>query len=236
MGLELVGCSWDSLLRRVAGGLQGRAKSRGLWKDWKENELWNELVSCILGSVVTFEVADRCFRFLQTSGLLVLPTYAAELEAFELRIAEALAGRRPSPSVAAAPRHPFPALRARQLRRTAEAVYFRVGSLHRVLSSGCPASVRAELIRVACGIGPKQGSLFMRNIGLGDFAVLDRHVLRFMVLRGLVPTQPHVHTLPKYERVELIFSKYAQHIGIPVHELDLSVWIAMRVLTQEGLV
>lgn len=236
MGLELGGDNWDNLLRRVAGGLQDRAKGRGLWKDWSEDDLWKELVSCILGSVVPFEVADRCFRFLQRSGLLELPTHVAELGVFELRIAEALAGRAASPGVAAAARHPFPALRARQLRRTAEVVYFQVGSLHRVLSSGCAASVRAELIRVACGVGPKQGSLFMRNVGLGEFAVLDRHVLRFMVLRGLVPTQPHVHTLSKYERVELIFSRYARDIGIPVPELDLSVWIAMRVLTQEALV
>ena len=226
------GC-WDTVLRHVAHELRERTYSLRHWHECEETDLWYELASCILGSVISFERADLCFQFLRSSGLLRLPGGADELEVFETKIAKALADGPPAQNFVSKQRHPFPFLRARQIRRTAEAIYFNEGGLRQILSRGAPSFVRSELVRLACGIGPKQASLFMRNVGFDNLAVLDRHVIRFMVVRGLVTEQPKVRTLAQYEHMEVAFVQYAGNIGISVAELDLSVWIAMRVLKHE---
>jgi N-glycosylase/DNA lyase len=87
-------------------------------------------------------------------------------------------------------------------------------------------------VSLASGVGPKQASLFLRNVGFAnDLAVLDVHVLRYMDKMDLAPAITQiVHTLEGYERIELAFCKHARDLGFPPLCFDLAVWIVMRVL------
>jgi len=222
---------WDQVLRRVADELSKRSWTSQPWHTRDEEDLWHELASCILGSVVSFEQATLSFQLLYSAGLLRVPRHAGDLELFETSIANALAGRVVASQLSTNRCFPFPFLRARQLRQTAEVVYFGCGGLRQLLPCDVdPYFARAELVRIGCGVGPKQASLFLRNVGFENLAVLDRHVLQFMTVRGLVAAQIPVRTLAQYERAEREFVRYAEGIGIPVAQLDLAVWVAVRTL------
>lgn len=215
----------DVAVRAVVNELHVRDKQLSCWRDLLEDELWYELAACILGSAVSYDQAWSCVELLRTENLLRPPHACSSLDSFEQNIAKALSGR-----------YRFPFVRAKQLRRTAEAIYGRSLSLSQLLGSEKdPHRLRARLVRIGTGVGPKQASLFLRNVGYADFAVLDRHVVRFMLIRGLICSKPELQTLPGYEEVERVFVNYADHIAIPVVDLDLAVWIVIRATRRELL-
>jgi len=83
---------------------------------------------------------------------------------------------------------------------------------------------------VAVGIGPKQASLFLRNIGYAEnLAILDTHILKYMKVVGLVPQiLKTVSYSPKYEDIERILINYATKFKESLACLDTAIWIVMR--------
>ncbi len=207
------------------------------WFEWAESDLWYELASCILGSHVSYESALMAARRLRSAGVLELPPIGSDLGAFERDVAAVLLGSQSlSPGAASGQRYRFPFLRANHLRRAAEAIYANGGSLRGLLNGEeDPRQARARLVGVACGIGPKQASLFLRNVGYtADLAILDRHVLQYMAVIGLLRSRTvAVRTIEEYECVESIFQAHAQVRGISVGDLDVAVWIVVRVIGKE---
>jgi N-glycosylase/DNA lyase len=133
-------------------------------------------------------------------------------------------------------RYRFPLLRANHLRRTVDAIYVSGGSLREMLAgSRNSTDARLRVVSIAIGIGPKQASLFLRNIGYADdLAILDRHVLQYMTWSGITASRVHkVSTLRVYEQMERVFRTHAKQLGFSVAELDLAVWIVVRVLRRE---
>jgi N-glycosylase/DNA lyase len=93
-------------------------------------------------------------------------------------------------------------------------------------------ALRNEMVRLVDGLGPKQSSLLLRNMGRGrTIAILDRHVLRFMALMGLTPRSENVADIRSYERVEQIFLDYARLRSFSADTFDLAIWIVMRAAT-----
>jgi len=75
------------------------------------------------------------------------------------------------------------------------------------------------------GMGMKEASHFLRNIGLGrDTAILDRHVLKNLKKLGVIERIPK--NLPKkaYHEIESKMRTFSKKIGIPLDELDLLLW------------
>ena len=66
------------------------------------------------------------------------------------------------------------------------------------------------------GIGPKQSSLFLRNIGYAqDLAILDSHVMTYMKLMDLTPTRmKDVSKLATYEDVEERLAGYSHRLNV----------------------
>lgn len=207
------------------------------WQRYEEDELWYELAGCILGSRVSYEQAVAALRYLRSTGLLHFDPDRAKLMEFEKRLVEALSQPIfPSNRKARLQRYRFPVLRANHLRRTAAAIYLSGGSLHQILACGSnPMDARVRIVSVAIGVGPKQASLFLRNIGYADdLAILDRHVLQYMTWLGLMPGSINeVHTLRGYEHTESAFRMHAKQMGFSVADLDLAVWIVVRILRRE---
>jgi N-glycosylase/DNA lyase len=74
------------------------------------------------------------------------------------------------------------------------------------------------------GMGWKEASHFLRNIGYRDLAILDRHILRNLKLHGVIRSYPASLTPKRYLAIEKAFERFASAVGIPMDELDLLFW------------
>ncbi len=74
------------------------------------------------------------------------------------------------------------------------------------------------------GLGYKEASHFLRNIGLDGHAILDKHVLRCLTDVGVVKTPKPPTTRERYLEVEECLKRFAREIGIDFDELDLVLW------------
>lgn len=83
---------------------------------------------------------------------------------------------------------------------------------------------RDRLARTIDGFGMKEASHFLRNIGARQLGILDRHILRYLVLCGIYESVPAISSPRAYRQVEDVFSTYAALIGYDMDELDLFFW------------
>ncbi len=93
------------------------------------------------------------------------------------------------------------------------------------LSNGAAAEdLREWLVRNVRGLGWKEASHFLRNIGYRDLAILDRHILRNLVRVGVLRRLPATLTPRRYRLIEKKFRTFASAVGISLDELDLLFW------------
>lgn len=84
---------------------------------------------------------------------------------------------------------------------------------------------REWLVENIKGIGMKEASHFLRNIGAGnDLAILDTHILKNLKRYGIIEDLPKNLNKKKYLEIEMKMKKFAENIGIPFDELDLLFW------------
>jgi len=93
-----------------------------------------------------------------------------------------------------------------------------------VLRMGNTMAAREWLVKKFKGIGWKEGSHFLRNVGFLDVAILDRHVLRVMSEYGLVREEIRSLTKKKYLEYESMLREVASELRMPLGELDLYLW------------
>ena len=75
------------------------------------------------------------------------------------------------------------------------------------------------------GLGYKEASHFLRNIGLGkDLAILDRHILRNLVQYGVIDELPRSLSKNRYLEIEEQMLEFSKYIEIPMEHLDLLLW------------
>ena len=84
---------------------------------------------------------------------------------------------------------------------------------------------REFLVENVKGLGYKEASHFLRNIGLGNnLAILDRHILKNIVHLGVIDELPHSLSPKKYLEIERKMAKFAEKVGIPTAHLDILLW------------
>lgn len=85
------------------------------------------------------------------------------------------------------------------------------------------SSIREWLVKNIKGIGWKEASHFLRNMGFQNFAILDRHVLRvlnsYKILDGILPL-----TRKNYLEIERKLKRIADRLNISLAELDLHLF------------
>jgi N-glycosylase/DNA lyase len=74
------------------------------------------------------------------------------------------------------------------------------------------------------GIGYKEASHYLRNIGYRGYAILDKHILRTLCEIGVIDSPDPPGTKKKYLEVEDRMRKFAEDIKINFDELDLLFW------------
>lgn len=88
-----------------------------------------------------------------------------------------------------------------------------------------PIACREELVREFKGLGMKEASHFLRNVGYSfDLAILDRHILREMAELGLVESLPSSLSKSVYLYLERLFVGFAGELGMSAASLDLLLW------------
>ena len=85
--------------------------------------------------------------------------------------------------------------------------------------------IRENLVMSIKGIGYKEASHFLRNVGLGrDIAILDRHILKNLKNYGVIDKIPDSFVRASYLNIEDKARKFAKKVRIPLEELDLLFW------------
>jgi N-glycosylase/DNA lyase len=74
------------------------------------------------------------------------------------------------------------------------------------------------------GLGFKESSHFLRNIGYKGYAILDKHVVRCLSDLGVVETPKPPTARARYLEVEERLRSFAKDIRIDFDELDLVLW------------
>ena len=74
------------------------------------------------------------------------------------------------------------------------------------------------------GIGYKEGSHYLRNIGYRGYAILDKHILRSLHELHVIDQPKPPTTRQKYLAIEARMKEFAAEIDIDFDELDLLFW------------
>ena len=74
------------------------------------------------------------------------------------------------------------------------------------------------------GIGYKEASHFLRNIGFRGYAILDKHILQSLHELGIIDDPRPPTTRSTYMSTEKEFKRFAKYVQIDFDELDLLMW------------
>ena len=74
------------------------------------------------------------------------------------------------------------------------------------------------------GIGYKEASHFLRNIGCRGYAILDKHILRTLYELNIIDSPRPPASRTTYLAIEKKLKKFAKQIEVDFDELDLLLW------------
>ncbi len=168
----------------------------------KSNEEWfSELCFCILTANSAAKMGMKIQQELGSEGFLKLP-----LE--ELRRKLRGAG------------HRFSNIRAHFIVEAR-----RFCNIKNIIGKFTDArQAREWLVENVRGLGYKEASHFLRNVGFENLAILDRHVLRVLCEYGLIDEVPCSLTRRRYLGLEKKLVELAEKLGLTLGELDLYLW------------
>lgn len=83
--------------------------------------------------------------------------------------------------------------------------------------------LREWLVKNVKGIGYKEASHFLRNIGYTSFAITDFHIIDVLTKHKIIE-KPNVLTKRKYLEIEDLLRKIARKSNLNLAELDLYLW------------
>ena len=82
---------------------------------------------------------------------------------------------------------------------------------------------REWLVNNIKGLGYKEASHFLRNVGYFNLAILDRHILNLMNDNKIIK-RPKTLNKKNYLQIEKKFEELAKKLNMPIAELDLYMW------------
>ena len=185
------------------------AEFNEIWRSGTDARLFEELVFCIFTAGAS---ARMGLKSIEATRALLLEGSAAEM----------------SQALIEAGAHRFPFARPGYVVVTRD--YFRKHCDMRLRESlldfSDPLARRDWLAQEngIKGLGYKEGSHFLRNIGLKGYAILDKHVLRCLSDLGVVDSPRPPTTRNRYLEIEESVRAFARTVRIDFDELDLVLW------------
>jgi N-glycosylase/DNA lyase len=196
--------------RARQGEIRARlAEFRDVWERGSDERLWEELVYCIFTAGASARMGLRSIEAIR--HLLI--------EGSREEMTEALVR---------AGAHRYPAARPGYIVVTRDYLREDCGLRlrERLTSFSDPLARRDWLARTRQikGLGYKESSHFLRNVGFSGYAILDKHILRSLVELGVVESASPPPTRARYLETEERLRKFAREVRIDFDELDLVLW------------
>lgn len=120
--------------------------------------------------------------------------------------------------------HRFPNTRAEYIFEARE----HIKTIFELVNSNLTGKeIREYLVKNIKGLGYKEASHFLRNIGYKDVAIIDRHILKFLFNKGLINFENISLTKKRYLETEKILEAIAKKLNFNLAELDLYIWYKM---------
>jgi N-glycosylase/DNA lyase len=92
-----------------------------------------------------------------------------------------------------------------------------------IASTKSGKEAREWIVENVPGLGFKEASHFLRNIGYTDVAIIDFHIIDLLVDEHIIK-RPKSVTKLKYLEIEKILESIAAKAGVNLAELDLYLW------------
>lgn len=200
--------------------------------DRTEKYYFKELASCILGSSIRFEVAKSYLDQMEQLGFLDFESALLNIDEYENNLESVLA----APTVLYK-KYRYPKSKANYISRTINSIYGNGITISELLCDNTShIDTRKAIMERAVGIGPKQASLFLRNIGHSEhIAILDKHVLNYMrIMKISKKPQINISSLKRYEKIEESLISYSKKLNTKLSILDTAIWVVMRTYQREG--
>ena len=196
----------------IHSGIKARIEERiavfrKLWKHGSEEDIFTELVFCLLTPQTKARQGEKAINLLREKNLLFQgspPELSEHLNIvrFRYRKAEYV-------------------VRARDM-------FTRDGTI--ILKSllkkhKTHENMREFLVASVKGFGMKEASHFLRNIGLGEnLAILDRHILKNLARAGCIDGIPDSITPRLYLEIEEKMRDLSVELAIPIEHMDFVLW------------
>ena len=178
-----------------------------VWSDGTDARLWEEMVYCFFTGGCSAKMGLRSVE-------AVRPLLA---DGTQPEIAEALVGV-----------HRYPNARARYVyaSRSFLREHCNLELRKKLESFDCHLARRDWLVKEKGikGLGYKEASHFLRNIGFKGYAILDKHVLRCLAELKIISSPKPPNTRSKYLTVEDKLRELTERTKIDFDEMDLVLW------------
>ena len=189
----------------IKDGIENRLKEFSLvWENETEENLFSELAFCLL---TPQSKAKMCW-----DSICTLKEKDALINGSEEEVLECLYGVR------------FKYKKSKYIVEVRELfkVDGKISVKELIENGGTPFEIREWLVKNVKGMGHKEASHFLRNVGKGrDLAILDRHILKNMRLIGVIEKIPDSMPPKKYLELEGILRQFSDEIQIPMDHLDI---------------
>ena len=207
----------QALHKKIAPAIRARlAEFRAVLQKGSDYEVFRELVFCLFtpqsGSKICWETVQR----LDAAGLIAGGSeadIAAAINTVRFRYNKA--------------RYVVEARERFSLRGNFSAAGYSIKEFIQRFKD--PFELRDGIHSSIKGLGLKEASHFLRNIGLGgDFAILDRHILRCMVEYGVIDALPKSINPKLYFSLEAALREFSGSLNIPLEHMDMVLWYRVK--------
>jgi N-glycosylase/DNA lyase len=182
---------------------------RHLWKTASDERLWEEMVYCIFTAGASAKMGLRSVEALR-------PLLAS--------------GQQPAMTRAlvAAGAHRFPNARPAYVVTTRDYLQSSCSMrLRERLNSFSDPFERRDWLATEPGIkglGYKESSHYLRNIGFKGYSILDKHIVRCLAELGVIDSPKPPANRHRYLETENKMRQFAASVSIDFDELDLVLW------------
>ncbi len=180
---------------------------RSIWQSADDEKLWEEMVFCFFTGGCSAKMGMRAITAVRPH----LMTGDHEI------LMNALVGV-----------HRYPRARSRYVVQSREFLteHCNMELRRRLDSFDCHFERRDWLVKEKGikGLGYKEASHFLRNIGLSGYAILDKHVLNCLAELKIIDEPKPPNTRSRYLTIEGKLKQLASDLEIDFDEMDLVLW------------
>lgn len=200
------------------------------WESLDGYSIWKELCFCLLSGNVNYDLVSSTIDVLDNKGYLNFQWIVNDSNSqhciFDLLNNSNFEPKKKNGKLR---KYRYPKKRSYQIIKAAEFIHSE-SSLKDFLKK-FPSEIDARdfFIKNIPGLGIKESSHFLRNIGYShSMAIIDIHVTRFIAQNGFIIWDASSLTITRYRQLEIILQNLADFHGLDLNIFDLAIWNYMR--------